>query len=316
MIEKFPPIVLYAIPVFVVLMVAELVATRVLRRGRYETRDAATSLLMGMGNQAAGLLGGALVAGAHGWFYEHRLLDLDRVWWVFVLCFFAQDLAYYWFHRLAHERRWMWAAHVIHHSSQHYNLSTALRQTWTSTLALSFIFTLPLAWIGFEPAMIFFFSGISLVYQFWIHTEVIGTMGPFEWVFNTPSHHRVHHAYNPRYLDANYAGILIIWDRIFGTFIPETAAEPPRYGLVKNIATFNPLRVAFHEWQAIARDVWRSRSLRELWGYTWGPPGWSPDGSRKTSKRLRAEWEARVALAAAAEVAEVAAIEGREAAAE
>ncbi|MCB9570116.1 MAG: sterol desaturase family protein [Myxococcales bacterium] len=295
--ESFPNIVRYAIPFFILFMGIEIVIWRVFHRGRYETRDTAASLAMGLGNQIVGLLPGGFVVGLYFALYEHRLFDLERTWWVFLLCFLAEDLSYYWFHRLAHERRWMWAAHINHHSSQHYNLSTALRQAWTSTLALSFLFRLPLVWIGFEPAMIFLFGGISLVYQFWIHTEVIDRMGPFEWVFNTPSHHRVHHAFNPRYLDANYAGVLIIWDRIFGTFVEETAADPPRYGLVKNIATFNPFKVAFHEWVGIARDVAGARSLRELLGYTWGPPGWSPDGSRKTTATLKAEWRARLAAA-------------------
>lgn len=298
--EPLPNMVLLAIPAFAALVTLEIAAWRLARRGRYETRDTAASLTMGIVNLGIGVATGALIIGVHELAYQHRLFELDRSWWVFLLCFLGQDLAYYWFHRLAHERRWMWASHVVHHSSRHYNLSTALRQTWTGTLSLAFIFTLPLALLGFEPIMILFFAGLSLVYQFWIHTEVIRTMGPFEWVFNTPSHHRVHHAFNPRYLDANYAGVLILWDRLFGTFVAEDPAEPPRYGLVKNLGTFNPLKIAFHEWVAIGRDVVGSRSLREVLGYTWGPPGWSPDGSRKTSAILRAQWRERE-LARAAE---------------
>jgi len=293
--------VLLAIPGFLALLGLEVAVWRLARRGRYETRDTAASLAMGIVNLGVGMATGALLLGAHMLVYQYRLFDLERSWWVFLLCFLGQDLAYYWSHRFAHERRWMWASHVVHHSSRHYNLSTALRQTWTATLSLAFIFTLPLALIGFEPIMIFFFAGLSLVYQFWIHTEVIRTMGPFGWVFNTPSHHRVHHAFNPRYLDANYAGVLIVWDRLFGTFVAEESAEPPRYGLVKNLATFNPLKIAFHEWFAILRDVAGSRSLREVLGYTWGRPGWSPDGSRKTSAILRAQWQERELARAAAE---------------
>ncbi len=296
--EPLPNMVLLAIPVFALLITLEIGAWRLAGRGRYETRDTAASLAMGVVNLGVGILTSALVVGAHVLVYEHRLFDLDRSWWVFVLCFLGQDLAYYWFHRLAHERRWMWASHVVHHSSRHYNLSTALRQTWTGVLSLAFIFTLPLALLGFEPLMILFFAGLSLVYQFWIHTEVIRTMGPFERVFNTPSHHRVHHAFNPRYLDANYGGILILWDRLFGTFVAEERAEPPRYGLVKNLATFNPIKIAFHEWVAILKDVAGARGLREVLGYTWGRPGWSPDGSRKTSAILKAQWRAREAAAA------------------
>jgi hypothetical protein len=143
---------------------------------------------------------------------------------------------------------------------------------------------------------VLFFTGVSLVYQFWIHTEAIDRLGPFEWVFNTPSHHRVHHATNPRYLDSNYAGVLIIWDRMFGSFVEERRSEDaPVYGIVKNLSTYNPLRIAFHEWAAIIRDLASARSAREVWGYLWGPPGWSPDGSRRTTDMIKREWRARAA---------------------
>jgi hypothetical protein len=149
-------------------------------------------------------------------------------------------------------------------------------------------------WLGVPPAMYFFCSGINLTYQFWIHTEAVGRLGPLEWVLNTPSHHRVHHANNLRYLDANYGGMLIIWDRLLGTFVAEEPADPPRYGLIKNLRTFNPVSIAFHEYTGIARDVWRARSLAELLGYVFGRPGWSPDGSRKTAVQLQAEWRQRM----------------------
>jgi sterol desaturase/sphingolipid hydroxylase (fatty acid hydroxylase superfamily) len=253
--------------------------------------DSASSLAMGLGNQAMDkLLGFAIYAAVYYWVYEHRLFTLTWTAPVMIVCFFGEDLAYYWFHRIAHERRFFWASHVVHHSSQHYNLTTALRQTWTGALGLNFIFWLPLLYIGFPPTMVAMFSAISLVYQYWIHTELIGRMGPFEWVMNTPSHHRVHHATNAKYLDANYAGVLIIWDRLFGSFIEEDAKEPPRYGIVSQLGTFNPFRVAFHEWAGIFRDVSHAKNLREVWGYVFGPPGWSPDGSRKTSASIKAAW--------------------------
>lgn len=276
-----------AVPVFIVLVLAEVVAWARGARLRFETRDTLTSLTMGVLNLGAGLVQKAAIAGLHAILWQVRLFDLGLGWPVWVAAFFAEDLAYYTFHRFAHERRWLWASHVTHHSSQHYNLSTALRQPVFSILSGSFAFWLPLTLLGFHPAMIAFFSGISLVYQFWIHTEAIGSMGPFGWVFNTPSHHRVHHATNPRYLDANYAGVLIIWDRLFGTFVPERADEPPRYGLVTQIGTFHQLKVAFHEWVAIGRDLLRSRSWREVLGYTWGPPGWKPDGTGRTTAVIR-----------------------------
>lgn len=288
-------VVTLAVPAFIVLVILEMIFVRVTKRGGYEAKDSAASLFMGFGSTIAGILTGGLYLVSALWVYQYRLFDIGWTWWALVACFFAEDLAYYWFHRISHERRIWWASHVVHHSSQHYNLSTALRQTWTGALAFTFATKLPLFFIGFPPAMVFFFSGVSLVYQFWIHTESIGRMGPLEWVLNTPSHHRVHHATNPRYLDANYAGVLIIWDRLFGSFIPEVDHDKPRYGIVSNLGTFNPLRIAIHEWAGIARDVRGARSIGQVFGYIFGPPGWSPDGSRKTSKSLKAEWRAEQA---------------------
>lgn len=304
--EQTPPeflsidVVKLAVPAFIILIIAEAVYGRISGKATYEPRDTAASLLMGVGNLVVKILAAGLFAGIGIWLYQHRLFNIRYTWWALVLAFFAEDLAYYWFHRVAHERRWFWASHVVHHSSQHYNLSTALRQTWTGRVSFSFIFSLPLFYLGIPPAMIIFFGGVSLVYQFWIHTEAIDRMGPIEWIFNTPSHHRVHHATNPKYLDSNYAGVLIIWDRMFGTFVPEDRADAPdaetiNYGIVTNLGTFNPIRIAFHEWVGIARDVLNAKSVGEVIGYVLGPPGWSPDESRKTSKSLKAEWRARKA---------------------
>ena len=295
---EIPNIVMYAVPFFVLLILIEMIVVRITKKGRYEARDSAASLSMGFGNRVFGIAFGGFAVAAYFAVYEFRLFTLGWTWPVMVACFFAEDLAYYWFHRIAHERRFFWASHIVHHSSQHYNLSTALRQTWTGTLGLNFIFWLPLVWIGFPPLMVLMFSSISLVYQFWIHTELIGRMGPFEWVMNTPSHHRVHHATNAKYLDANYAGVLIIWDRLFGTFVPEDDKEKPHYGIVSQLGTFNPFRVAFHEWAGIWRDVTHAKSPRDVLGYIFGPPGWSPDGSRKTSASIKAAWAAQQQSAA------------------
>lgn len=295
---EIPNIVMYAVPFFVLLILIEMIVVRITKKGRYEARDSAASLSMGFGNRVFGIAFGGFAVLAYFAVYEFRLFTFGWTWAVMVACFFAEDLAYYWFHRIAHERRFFWASHIVHHSSQHYNLSTALRQTWTGTLGLNFIFWLPLVWIGFPPLMVLMFSSISLVYQFWIHTELISRMGPFEWVMNTPSHHRVHHATNAKYLDANYAGVLIIWDRLFGTFVPEDDKEKPHYGIVSQLGTFNPFRVAFHEWAGIWRDVTHAKSPRDVLGYIFGPPGWSPDGSRKTSASIKAAWAAQQQSAA------------------
>jgi len=286
-------LILLAIPVFVGCMLLEAWAGRNGWRALYTARDTRASLTMGVGSVVINALIGGMVVAAFTAVQRVALYDFGWTWPAWVACFFAEDLAYYWFHRVSHERRWFWASHVVHHSSQRYNLSTALRQTWTGKATLGFVFWLPLVFLGFEPGMVLFFTATSLLYQFWIHTEAIDRLpAALEWVLNTPSHHRVHHGANPRYLDANYAGVLIVWDRLFGTFTAETAAEPVRYGLVKNIQTYQPLKIAFHEWLAIAQDVRGARTWREVALYLFGPPGWSPDGSRETSAMIQARWRA------------------------
>jgi sterol desaturase/sphingolipid hydroxylase (fatty acid hydroxylase superfamily) len=286
----YPNVIQLAIPFFILLIFVEMAMWKARRRVRYETRDAGASLLMGLGNVAAGVLSGGALYGLFSWVHGHRLFDLGQGWWAFPVALLANDFVFYWGHRLGHTSRWFWANHVSHHSSQHYNLTTALRQPWTGLIAGVYLLSLPVIWLGVPPELYFFAGGVNLTYQFWIHTEAVGRLGPLESVLNTPSHHRVHHAVNPRYLDANHGGILIVWDRLFGTFVAEDPADPPRYGLVKNLRTFNPLWIAFHEYVAIARDVWRARSLTEVCGYVFGRPGWSPDGSRKTTADLQAEW--------------------------
>lgn len=282
-----------AIPLYVLGILIELVAIRYWKRkGEFETRDALTSLLMGAGNVAAGLLLGFVSVVALLWVWQFRFFDLGLHWWVFVAAFIFDDLRYYCYHRIAHRVRWVWAEHVNHHSSQHYNLTTALRQSWTGQMTGMFVLQVPLVLLGFHPAVIAFVYGFNLIYQFWIHTEAIDKFPrPIEYVFNTPSHHRVHHATNPRYLDANYAGTLIIWDRMFGTFVEELPEDMPRYCIVKNVGTFNPVRVAFHEWVGMLKDVFsRGLTLRQRLLYMIAPPGWSHDGSRKTSEDLKADY--------------------------
>lgn len=289
----FLDVTLPAVPLYLLAIMIELVAVRYWhRKGEFETRDALTSLLMGTGNVVAGLLLGFVSVTALLWVWQFRFFDLGLHWWVFIAAFIFDDLRYYWYHRIAHRVRWVWAEHVNHHSSQHYNLTTALRQSWTGQITGMFILQVPLVLLGFHPAVIAFVYGFNLIYQFWIHTEAIGKMWkPIEFIFNTPSHHRVHHATNPRYLDANFAGTLIIWDRLFGTFVEELPEDMPRYGIVRNIGTFNPVRVAFHEWAGMMKDVFApGLSLRQRLMYMAAPPGWSHDGSRKTSEDLKADY--------------------------
>ncbi len=284
-----PDLIHYAIPGFVLLLLAEIIFSAWDKRHLYETKDAAGSIAMGLGNVAIGLVTKGVIYLVYDFVYRFRLFTLDAsLWWVWVACFFADDFTYYWFHRISHNVRFFWASHVIHHSSQKYNLSTALRQTWTGNLSGTFLFWCWMPLLGFHPAMVMSMQAISLIYQFWIHTEAIRKLPrPLEFVLNTPSHHRVHHASDLQYLDKNHAGVLIIWDRLFGTFQPEK--EKPTFGLTANIHTYNPLRIATHEWAAIFGDLRKSRSWRHVVRYLFGPPGWSHDGSRRTTRQLRDE---------------------------
>jgi sterol desaturase/sphingolipid hydroxylase (fatty acid hydroxylase superfamily) len=268
-------LILYAIPFFVALLAVEWISFRHAGDGAsglkgYDTKDTATSLSMGLGNVVINTGWKVVVLAVYAGVYELTPLRIPSdAWWAWVLLFFADDLAYYWFHRVSHEVRVFWASHVVHHSSQHYNLSTALRQTWVPMT--SFAFWIPLALAGLPPWMIILEQSISLTYQFFIHTERVGRLArPIEFVVNTPSHHRA----NEIYLDRNYGGIMIIWDRLFGTFQGET--ERVRYGLTKNIDTHVPTHVAFHEYAAIVRDLRRARGWRERAGYVFGGPGWTP----------------------------------------
>ncbi|MCA8868531.1 MAG: sterol desaturase family protein [Rhodobacteraceae bacterium] len=293
---SYPDVVNWAVPGFILLIIAELLWIRLTGRGgRYEVRDALTSLLLGAGNVAIGIALAFVVWGFFIWLWQFRLFDLGRSVWVVVLAFVLDDLRYYWVHRLGHRVRWVWASHVNHHSSQHYNLTTALRQTWTGHLTMMMALSAPMILLGFHPAMILFVGGVNLIYQFWIHTEAISRLPAwFEAVMNTPSHHRVHHGRNAMYLDANYAGVFIIWDKLFGTFVPESDDEKVEYGLVDNLGTFNPLRVAFHEWLGLLRDVFKPGiNLRSRLMYAFAPPGWSHDGSRNTSDQIKAKHMAR-----------------------
>ncbi len=289
---EFPPIILYAIPFFVFAMLLEFYITTKRKIKTYTAKDAFSSIAMGLGNVFLGFLSKLIVFWALYYVYDNfRFFTIPIAWWSFVILFFLDDLSYYWFHRISHKNRLFWASHVIHHSSKHYNLSTALRQTWTGGF-YSFIFWLWLPLIGFHPGMIVFQMAISLLYQFWIHTETIDKLPKWlEAFFNTPSHHRVHHGNNPIYLDRNHAGILIIWDKMFGTFQTELKKEKVNYGLVTNINTYNPFIIAFKEWYALFKDAFSGKkSLTNRLKYLVKPPGWKHDGTGKVSDDLRKEW--------------------------
>ena len=289
---NFPNIILFAIPFFAAAILFELYITTKEHIKTYEVKDAFSSITMGLGNVFLGFLSKGIVLFSFFLIYDNfRLLTIPVTWWSFILILFVDDFTYYWNHRISHQCRLFWASHVVHHSSQHYNLSTALRQTWSGGF-YTFIFWLWLPLLGFHPAMIMLQMSISLIYQFWIHTEAINKLPKwFETVMNTPSHHRVHHGTNPIYLDRNHAGIFIIWDKLFGTFQPELKDEKVIYGLVTNIKTFNPFKIAFMEWLYMFKDVFSNKTtLCKRLLYLVKPPGWKHDGTGKVSDDLRKEW--------------------------
>jgi sterol desaturase/sphingolipid hydroxylase (fatty acid hydroxylase superfamily) len=262
-----------AVPGFIALIVLEAIAGAIMKREIYELKDAAASISMGLGSLVAELAAKLVQFFLLTWLHRFAIFHIGYQWWAWGLLFFGDEFSYYWYHRVSHECRFFWASHVVHHSSQRYNLSTAVRQTWTGSF-FSIIFWMWLPVIGFAPVMVFTMKAISLLYQFWIHTELVRTMGPLEKFFNTPSHHRVHHGSNPRYIDRNHGGTLIIWDKLFGTFEPESPDDPVRFGLTENIHTYNPARIAFHEWIDMFRDVWGAPGLRNKCLYVFGNPAW------------------------------------------
>ena len=269
-----PDVVTWSIPAFLLLILVEVVSFRFHGDDDelgYERRDTATSIGMGLGSIVFDAIWKIPIIAAYTVVYELTPLRVELTWWTLPLVLLAQDFFYYWSHRSHHVVRILWASHVVHHSSQRFNLSTALRQPWTGFT--SWVFYLPMIVVGVHPAVLAFCQSVNLVYQFWIHTERIGTMWrPFELLFNTPSHHRVHHASQGSYLDRNFGGVLIVWDRIFGSFEPEV--EHCRYGLTTNITTFNPVRVAFHEYASIGHDLRAAASWRQRWALMVNKPGW------------------------------------------
>ncbi len=283
-ISQSDPIVYFA-PFFAFLILLELGIDLAQKKSWYSKKDAFSSIVMGLGSVVLSLLAKLFYIGIYMWIYDNfRIFTLENVWWVWILLVFADDFSFYWHHRLSHQVRILWAAHSNHHSAQSYNLAVALRQSWTE-MFYKYIFWLWLPLIGFHPIMMFVMMSASLIYQFFLHTEAVGKLGFLEYFMNTPSHHRVHHATNVKYLDKNHAGIFIIWDRFFGTFIIEDK-EKPIYGLVQNLETYNPIRIASHEYEKIWADIRKPISWKNRIKYMVKPPGWSHDGSRKTTKEL------------------------------
>jgi len=286
-------VLLYAVPFFVLSLSLEWALVRKGKlSGTYETKDALTSMLMGLGNLLSDLTMGFISLAVLMWAWQFKIFDWGVSLPIIFFALISQDFLYYWKHRAAHRIRWFWTAHVVHHSSEFYNLSTALRQPWNNHFTGFVLLSTPLVILGVHPFLLGFVGALNLLYQYWIHTEAIDKMPKwFEAIFNTPSHHRAHHGTNPQYLDSNYAGILIIWDRMFGTFVPEDAEKRPSYGLVQNVGTYNPFKIAFVEMWCALKDACTPKiSLSQRLKYLFAPPGWSHDGSRKSSAQIKIDF--------------------------
>jgi alkylglycerol monooxygenase len=267
--------IVLAIPVFFALIGLELLLTRVLERDSYSLADSLNDLSCGVVQQLVEVFAKtALFAGYVFLYGAVRLFEIPlAAAWAWVVCFLGVDCCYYWFHRVSHRVNAVWATHVVHHQSEEYNLAVALRQGafqgW-----FSWVFYLPLAVLGFPPLMFLTLSAFDTLYQFWIHTRVVGKLGPLEWVLNTPSHHRVHHACNPKYIDRNYAGTLIVWDRLFGSFKEEQ--DEPVYGITRPLRSWNPVWANLHVWVDLFGKARRTSRLADKLRLFWSPPGWQP----------------------------------------
>lgn len=283
-------ITLFALPLFFAAIVAENIAVRRFgARGKLDAQDDGVSIFIGLASVFTNGAAAFLTLGMLLWASEYRIATIPLSAISILACFVLDDLRYYLHHRIAHRVRWPWAMHVTHHSSTHFTLAVALRQGWTKHFTGTTVLKIPLVLIGFDPVLVLFCGALNAIYQFFLHTETIDKLPRwFEAVFNTPSHHRVHHGNNARYLDMNYAGTLIIWDKMFGTFEEEDPNDRPVYGLVKNIDTYNPVKIIFHEYWNIVKDVFGgNRTMRDRLMYLVAPPGWSHDGSRQTTADIK-----------------------------
>lgn len=271
----------YAVPFFLLLIGIELIVGLVRSVRLYRFHDSINDLSCGIIEQVLGLFLKTLLLAGYVYLFDNWRIFDPQSWspagkaLAAVALFVGVDFCFYWFHRIAHEYAAPWATHVVHHQSEDYNLAVALRQSALED-GFAWVFYLPLALLGFPPLWYVAVLSINLLYQFWVHTRAIGKLGPLEWIFNTPSHHRVHHARNPKYLDKNYAGMLIIWDRMFGTFEPEV--EEPVYGLTKPLKSWNPLWANVHVWAELAHDAWHAPRWFDKIRIWFMPLGWTPRG--------------------------------------
>ncbi len=282
-------LVLISIPIYTIVIGIEILYSYFKHKGFYSSKGILSNLYLTSLNLSLDILLRGVCLAVLRYFFQFKFTEIDKtihplIYWSALLL--AEDFMFYWMHRIDHYCRFFWAVHVTHHSSEEFNLTVGFRSSVFQPV-YRFMYFIPLSLFGFNPLDVMFMYAATQIYGILIHTKTIGNLGPFEWVLSTPSHHRVHHASNVKYLDKNMGMILIIWDRLFGTFAKEEEAVV--FGLTTNIKTYNPITMVFHEWKAIYEDLKKQTSLKNKFMYVFGPPGWSHDGSRKTSRQLRKE---------------------------
>jgi sterol desaturase/sphingolipid hydroxylase (fatty acid hydroxylase superfamily) len=281
--------IVFVIPFFLILIALELIINKIKKGSKYRLNDAVINLNIGIGEQVLSVFIKGTMLAVYAWLHQFAIFQIPSNGWTFLLLFILFDLLYYWAHRLGHEVNFMWAGHISHHTSEEYNLTVALRQPWFQTITTSFIF-LPLAIIGFSVELFLAASAVDILYQFWIHTKYVPKMGKvIEFIFNTPSHHRVHHGINPKYLDKNHGGVFIIWDRMFGTFQEED--DEPVYGITTAAKSFNPIWLNLHYFVEIAEKSRQFPRWSDKIKNIFMPPGWRPKelGGREIPREVSPE---------------------------
>lgn len=284
-------LILISTPIYFIIIGLEILLSHLSHRKAYTLKDTVTNLYLMLVNSGIDLAFRIVYLAILQYFFIHAITQWHNAFLYWMILLLAEDFLYYWLHRFDHEIRFFWATHVTHHSSEKLNFSVGFRSSVFQPL-YRFIYFIPLAWLGFKPIDIVFMYSATQIWGIFVHTEMIGKMGWLEYILVTPSHHRVHHASNPKYLDKNMGMFLIVWDKLFGTFqqeLPEQEYQPIKYGLTKNIENPNALTIIFHEWTQMWKDVFQKGiSFWQRLGYLFGPPGWSHDGSRMTSEEMRA----------------------------
>ena len=255
-------LVLIAAITLAVAVIAELIAYRCLRRRGYTLAETRTSLVLGLAHTLTGIAESGCIGAVSYFLWSYRLTEVPlHAWWGWLALFLGFELCYYCWHRSAHANRWLWASHAVHHSPERLNMLAAYRVVVSDLLSGRWIFLMPLVIIGFEPVAVFVMLWTTHIYQIWIHTELVPKLGPLEYILDTPSNHRVHHAVNSEYIDRNFGGILIVFDRLFGTYVAERSDVPCRYGLLGQAGRQNPIWIALHEWIAMASDLHQQFSM-------------------------------------------------------